>query len=131
ECIKPIATLKTVISQLHDIEKGETVGYNRAFTAPAPLKTATLPIGHADGIGRHYGNGKGFVTVHGQKAPVIGNVCMDMLMVDVSGIVCKEGDEVTVFGDDPTAETLAGSAGTIAYELITGISQRVKRVVIK
>lgn len=128
--LEPIATLKSVISQIHHIEKGETIGYNRAFTAPKPLKTATLPIGHADGIGRQYGHGRGFVNIHGKKAPVIGNVCMDMLMVDVSGIHCKEGDEVIVFGNNPTAETLAESAGTISYELITGISQRVKRVVI-
>lgn len=129
--LKPVAVLKTVISQIHHIKKGESVGYNRAFIAKKPLTTATLPIGHADGISRRYGHGKGFVTLYGKKAPVVGNICMDMLMVDVSGIACKEGDEVIVFGARPTAETLAESAGTISYELIAGISPRVKRVIVK
>lgn len=129
--LKPIATLKSVISQIHHIEKGETVGYNRAYSATTFTKTATIPIGHADGIGRHYGNGKGFITVHGSKAPIVGNICMDMLMADISGIDCKEGDEVILFGDSTTAEVLAERAGTISYELIAGISQRVKRVIVR
>lgn len=126
--LKPIAGLKTIITQVHHIAEGESVGYNRAFVAEKPTVTATLPLGHADGIGRRYGNGKGFVTLHGKRAPIIGNVCMDMLMIDVTGIPCREGDEVLVFGAEPTAETLAEAAGTISYELITGISPRVKRV---
>lgn len=129
--LKPIATLKTIISQIHHIEKDESVGYNRAFKSENVLKTATLPIGHADGIGRQYGNGKGFVTIHGQKAPIVGNVCMDMIMVNITDIDCNEGDEVLVFGKNPSAEDLALSANTISYELITSISQRVKRVFIK
>lgn len=130
--LKPIASLKTVISQIHRIEKGESVGYNRAFKSDGLLtKTATLPLGHADGIGRIYGNGKGFVTINGQKASIIGNVCMDMIMVNVTDIDCKEGDEVIVFdGNTISAETLADSANTISYELITSISQRVKRTFI-
>ena len=95
--------------------------------ATAQTKTATLPLGHADGIGRSYGNGNGHVMIHGQKAPIIGNVCMDMIMVDVTHIDCQEGDEVIVLGPDASAETLANSAGTISYELITGLSQRIKR----
>lgn len=129
--LKPIATLKTVISQIHHIEKGESVGYNRAFKSDGILKTATLPIGHADGIGRQYGNGKGYVTIHDQKAPIVGNVCMDMIMVNITNIECNEGDEVIVFGKNSSAEDLALSANTISYELITSISQRVKRVFIK
>ncbi|WP_111308908.1 alanine racemase [Confluentibacter sediminis] len=130
--LKPIATLKTIISQIHTIEKGESVGYNRAFKSTTKIRTATLPIGHADGINRIYGKGKGFVTIDGEKAPIVGNVCMDMIMVDVTNIECKEGDEVIIFGPDfTTAETLAESAGTISYELITSISQRVKRVLLK
>ena len=125
--LKPIGTLKTVISQIHTIKQGHSVGYNRAFKSDAPLKTATLPIGHADGIGRQYGNGKGFVTINGEKAPIIGNVCMDMIMVNVTTIDCKEGDEVIVFGENPTAEHLALTSNTISYELITSVSQRVKR----
>lgn len=131
--LKPIASLKTVISQIHKIEKGESVGYNRAFKSEELFtKTATLPLGHADGIGRIYGNGKGFVTINGKQAPIIGNVCMDMIMVNITGIECKEGDEVILFnGSTTSAETLAERAGTISYELITGISQRVKRVILK
>ena len=127
--LKPIATLKTSISQIHKIEPGESVGYNRAYFSEGYKITATLPIGHADGIGRQYGNGKAFVTVNGEKAPIIGNVCMDMIMVEVTGIDCKEGDEVIVFGEMPSAEHFAKDADTISYELLTGISQRVKRIV--
>jgi len=129
--LKPIATLKTIISQIHNIEKGESIGYNRAFKSNEVLKTATLPIGHADGIGRQFGNGKGFITINGQKAYIIGNVCMDMIMVNISDIDCKEGDEVIIFGQNTTAENLAETANTISYELITAISQRVKRVFMK
>jgi len=127
--LKPVATLKTVISQIHKIEPGESVGYNRAYFSEGYKVTATLPIGHADGIGRQYGNGKAFVCVNGEKAPIIGNVCMDMIMVDVTGIDCKEGDEVIVFGEMPTAEHFAKGANTISYELLAGISQRVKRII--
>ena len=128
---KPIASLKSVISQIHHISKGETVGYNRAFKSEASQKTATLPIGHADGIGRQYGNGKGYVIINNQKAPIVGNVCMDMIMVNVTGIDCKEGDEVIIFDANHTANNLAQSANTISYELITSISQRVKRIILK
>lgn len=126
--LKPIANLKTVISQIHKIEPNESVGYNRAFKSTNYLTMATLPIGHADGIGRIYGNGKGFVFVNDKKAPIIGNTCMDMIMVDVTGIDCKTGDEVVLFDENYSAEELAASADTISYELVTGISQRVKRV---
>ncbi|MBU2949734.1 alanine racemase [Tamlana agarivorans] len=127
---KPIGTLKTVISQIHDIIEGESIGYNRGYKATGTLRSATLPIGHADGIGRQYGHGKGFVTIHGKRAPIIGNVCMDMIMVNVTDIDCEEGDEVIIFGESPNAETLAETANTISYELITHISQRVMRVII-
>ncbi|MDW5289522.1 alanine racemase [Formosa sp. PL04] len=128
---KPITTLKTVISQIHHIPKGESVGYNRGHICDAPLTTATLPLGHADGIGREYGNGKGFVAINGQKAPIVGNTCMDMIMVDITHIDCQEGDEVIVFGDYPTAEEFAATANTISYELLTGLSQRIKRIIIR
>ncbi|WGD35893.1 alanine racemase [Olleya sp. YS] len=126
--LKPIATLKTTISQIHTIHKGESLGYNRAFIAKQDTKTATLPIGHADGIKRQYGNGNGFVTINNQKASILGNVCMDMIMVDTTKINCKEGDEVIVFDQNHTAETLAENVNSISYELLTAISQRVKRV---
>ncbi|MDG1715112.1 alanine racemase [Lacinutrix sp.] len=125
--LKPIATLKTSISQIHIIKKGNSLGYNRAFVANKDVRTATLPIGHADGIGRPYGNGNGFVFINGKKAFIIGNVCMDMIMVDITSIPCKEGDEVIVFGPEHSAEELAGSIQSISYELLTSVSQRVKR----
>lgn len=126
--LKPIASLKTVISQIHDIEKGESVGYNRAYVASGFERIATIPIGHADGLGRHYGNRVGYVFVNGKKAHIIGNVCMDMTMIDITGIDCQEGDEVIIFNKDHSAEKLAETVGTISYELITAVSQRVKRV---
>lgn len=127
--LKPIASLKTIISQIHTIEKGSTVGYNRAFKSDGVLKTATLPIGHADGIGRQYGNGKGFVTINGKTAPIIGNVCMDMIMVNITDIDCNEGDEVIIFDTNTTtAEDLSLNINSISYELITSVSQRVKRI---
>ena len=127
----PIASLKSIISQIHLIEKGKSVGYNRAFITDKNQKIATIPIGHADGIGRIYGNGVGYVIINNKKALIVGNVCMDMIMVNVSDIDCKEGDEVIIFDQNSTAEQLAEKAGTISYELITSISQRVKRQIIK
>jgi len=131
ENLKPIAKLKSVISQIHRIEKNETVGYNRAYKASGFEKTATIPIGHADGISRQFGNGKGYVIINDKKAPIIGNVCMDMIMVNISDIDCNEGDEVIIFDGTHKASHFAESANTISYEILTAISQRVKRVVIK
>ena len=119
-----------VISQIHTLKKGDTLGYNRAFVAKAKTLTATLPLGHADGIGRIYGNGRGYVMINGQQASILGNVCMDMIMVDVTAIDCQAGDTVIVIGPNASAEHLANAAGTISYELITGLSQRIKRKVI-
>jgi len=123
----PIASLKSVISQIHLIEKGESIGYNRAYISSEVKKTATIPVGHADGIGRQYGNGKGYVYINNLKAFIIGNVCMDMIMVDITNIDCKEGDEVIIFNSNHSAEDFAKTSATISYELITSISQRVKR----
>ena len=124
----PIATLKSVISQIHLIEKGESVGYNRGFISDSFIKIATLPIGHADGIGRQYGHGKGFVTIKGKRAPIVGNVCMDMVMVNITDIDCAEGDEVIIFNKSNSAEELGKTINTISYEVLTSVSQRVKRV---
>ena len=124
----PVHTLKSVISQIHKIEPGETVGYNRGHMAAGNEVTATIPIGHADGIPRALGKGKGHVLIKGEKAPIIGNVCMDMLMVNITGIDCKEGDEVVIFGSEQPASELAESANTISYELLTALSHRIKRV---
>ncbi len=130
EQLRPVATLKTVISQIHNIKPGESVGYNRAFTAKDECTIATLPLGHADGIGRIYGNAAGIVTINGHKAPIVGNVCMDMLMIDITDIPCSEGNEVILFGRGHSAEMVAAGAKTISYELLTGISQRVRREIV-
>ncbi len=129
EQLKPVASLKTIISQIHEIAPNESVGYNRAFTSKNYRRTATLPLGHADGIGRQYGNKRGHVNINGKSAPIIGNVCMDMIMIDVTDIDCEEGDEVLIFGPNKSAEDFAASANTISYEILTAISPRVKRVV--
>jgi alanine racemase len=126
--LKNVVSLKSIISQIHLIESGESVGYNRAFTANKPIKTATIPVGHADGISRKLGNKKYSVLVKNQKAPIIGNVCMDMIMVDVTEIDCKEGDEVTIFNSQEMIQEIADATQTITYEILTAISQRVKRL---
>lgn len=126
--LKNTHVLRSIISQIHMIEPGETVGYNRAFVSKGFSKTATIPIGHADGISRKLGNGKGYVTIHGQKAPIIGNVCMDMLMVDITKVNCKEGDTVIVFDSQETINHFAEASETISYEILTAISQRVNRI---
>ncbi|HSQ46115.1 MAG TPA: alanine racemase, partial [Lutibacter sp.] len=127
--LQNVITLKSVISQIQTVEKGETVGYNRAFKAAKTVKTATIPIGHADGISRQFGNGVGYVYINNKQAPIVGNVCMDMIMVNVTDINCQEGDEVLIFKDQMHIEDLAKRANTIPYELLTAISQRVKRAV--
>lgn len=126
--LKPIGTLKTTVSQLLQLKEGDTVGYSRAFKVEGDITIATLPLGHADGIKRQFGNGNAGVMVNGQFAPIIGHVCMDILMINVTGLKCEEGDEVIVFGPENSANDMAKNAGTISYELLTGISQRVKRI---
>ena len=130
--LKPILVLKTIISQIHQLSEGDSVGYNLGYTAKSNITIATLPIGHADGIGRIYGKGIGEVLIGKQMAKIVGNVCMDMIMVDISRISCSEGDEVNIFNDDSyTAEEFTTKAGTISYELITSLSRRIKRKIIK
>lgn len=129
--LKPVGTLKTIISQIHQLKEGDSVGYNRAFIAERPTTTATLPIGYADGLHRQFGNGRAEVLINGKFAPIIGNVCMDMIMIDITGIDCKDGDEVLIFGGPQHAADFASKGNTISYELITGISQRVKRILIE
>jgi alanine racemase len=127
--LKNTHNLTSIISQIHLIQPGETVGYNRAFVAKDPTKTATIPIGHADGIPRSLGNEKGVVYINEQKAPIIGNVCMDMIMVDITKIECEEGDQVIIFNNQKMIQEMANQAETIPYEILTAISQRVKRFV--
>ena len=126
--LKPIAALKSIISQINTLKKGESLGYNRGFIADFDIKTATIPIGHADGISRQYGNGNGFVYINNQKAFIIGNVCMDMIMVDITTIDCSETDEVVIYDGHYTANNLTESVNTISYEIITATSRRIKRV---
>jgi alanine racemase len=127
--LKAVSTLKTTISQLKTIAPGATVGYSRKGSLPEGGRIATLAIGYADGYDRRFSQGKGYVLIHGKKAPVIGNVCMDMVMVDVSGIPeAKAGDEAIVYGEQISLKELADQIGTIPYELLTNISGRVKRV---
>ena len=126
--LENVGTLKSVISQIRTIQEGESVGYGRRFMAEKPTRVATIPIGYADGISRLWGNGVGFVTINNQKAPIVGSICMDMLMVDITEINCKEGDSVIIFGESPTVSFMAKKLQTIPYEILTSISQRVKRV---
>jgi alanine racemase len=126
--LKNVTTLKTTIAQIKNIKAGESVGYSRAGMAKKDTTIATVRIGYADGYPRNLSNGKGSMLVNGMKAPVIGNVCMDMTMLDVTGCNAQEGDEVVVFGEKLSVNEMAMQAGTIAYEILTGISQRVQRV---
>ncbi|CAM2828891.1 bifunctional UDP-N-acetylmuramoyl-tripeptide:D-alanyl-D-alanine ligase/alanine racemase [Flavobacterium frigoris] len=126
--LENVGTLKSVISQIRTITAGESVGYGRKFMAEKPTKVATIPIGYADGISRGWGNGVGFVSIKDKKAKILGSICMDMLMVDVTEIDCTEGDSVIIFGESPTVSYIAKKLNTIPYEVLTSISQRVKRV---
>ena len=126
--LETVGTLKSIISQIRIIPAGDSVGYGRRFMAEKQTKVATIPIGYADGISRAWGNGIGFVSIKEQQAPILGSVCMDMLMVDVTQIECAEGDDVIIFGESPTVSYIAQKLHTIPYEILTSISQRVKRV---
>jgi len=127
--LKNTHNLYSIISQINIIQPGETVGYNRAFVASKVTRSATIPVGHADGISRKLGNGNGFVVVNNQPAPIIGNVCMDMIMVDVTNIECNEGDPVVLFNHQQQIEYIAHKCETIPYEILTALSQRIKRFV--
>lgn len=127
--LKPTAFLRTPVLQVKTLAPGETVGYSRAgLVKEVPARIATLAIGYADGVNRHLSGGKAHFSVHGHRVPTIGNVCMDMCMVDVTGIDVKPGDMVTVFGEDPTIFELAEILGTIPYEILTSVAHRVHRV---
>ena len=130
--LENVASLKTTVAQIRTIQAGETVGYNRRGTVDKESRIATIRIGYADGYSRRMGNGVGFVFVRNKKVPVIGNVCMDMTMIDVTDVPdIAEGDTVEVFGKNIRVEEVAKECNTIAYEILTGISQRVKRVYIE
>lgn len=129
--LRNVSTLKTKISQIKKIHPGESVGYNRRFIANVPTTVATIPIGYADGLKRSMSNGVGEVNVNGSLCPIIGNVCMDMTMINISNTTAEVGDQVVIFGISPTISEIASHAGTIPYEILTSISQRVKRVYVE
>ena len=126
--LEHVSTLKSTISQIKTIKPGESVGYNRRFRATHEISIAVIPVGYADGLNRRLSNGKGAVFINNKKAPIVGNICMDMCMVDVTGLEVKEGDDVIIFGKEYPISAMANSLETIPYEVLTGISRRVKRV---
>ena len=126
--INNVASLHTTILQLRHVPAGETVGYSRRGTIDHDSVIAAIPIGYADGLDRHLGNRNGYCLVGGHRAEYVGNICMDVAMIDVTGIPCQEGDSVEIFGDNLPVTTLSDKLGTIPYEILTGISNRVKRV---
>ncbi len=123
-----VSTLKTTISQIKHLHTGDTIGYSRKGIAKKEMTIATVGIGYADGLSRRLGNGVGKMLVMGQFAPIVGSICMDMTMIDITGIPAREGTEVIIFGPDYTILELANQMGTIPYEVLTSISSRVKRV---
>jgi alanine racemase len=130
EQLRSIGTLRTEISQIKKLHRGDSVGYGRKGVIEKESTIATIAIGYADGFFRAFGNKKACVWVNGSLAPVIGNVCMDMTMIDISGIKAQEGDEVIIFGDELPLISLAEKIHTIPYEILTNISERVKRIYI-
>ena len=126
--LHPISTLRSTILQIHDVPETETVGYSRRGKLVRPSRIASVPIGYADGLNRRLGNGQGYCIVNGKQAPYVGNICMDVCMIDVTDIPCHEGDSVEIFGPQLPVTQLAEWLGTIPYEVMTGISTRVRRV---
>ena len=123
-----MSTLKTTILQLRRVPAGETVGYSRKGKIEHDSVIAAIPIGYADGLNRHLGNRHCYCLVNGQKAEYVGNICMDVAMIDVTGIDCQEGDKVEIFGEHLPVTVLSDVLDTIPYEVLTGVSNRVKRV---
>jgi len=119
------------VSQVSELKPGDSVGYGTTFTADRPMKYATLPVGYADGLTRALSGGKGAVYIAGHRCTILGRVCMDMCMVDITGLEVNPGDEVEILGPHQSASDLANAAGTISYEVLTGIGPRVPRLYIK
>lgn len=126
--LESVARLKSTISQIKTVKAGDSVGYNRAFISKKEIRLAIVPIGYADGLSRRLSNGKGHLLAGGVLVPLVGNICMDMCMLDVTGIDVAEGDEVIIFGPERPLQELAGEMDTIPYEVLAGLSRRVKRV---
>jgi len=125
------SSLKSVISQIKEVPAGESVGYNRAYVSDEKIRIAIIPIGYADGLSRALSNGNGQVIINGKRAAIIGNICMDMCMVDISIIDAQEGDEVIIWDTQKHILDIADNLNTIAYEVLTNVSQRVKRVFVQ
>ena len=128
EGLKSVSTLKTTILQIKNIAAGESVGYSRKWTLSRDSRIGCIPIGYADGLDRHLSNGVGEVIVNGKRAPIIGNICMDITMIDLTEIAAEEGDTAILFGEELPVTEMAEKLNTIAYEIITSVSSRVKRV---
>ena len=128
QVINHVSTLKTTILQMRMVKAGDTVGYSRKGKIEHDSMIAAIPIGYADGLNRRLGNRHGYCLVNGQRAYYVGNICMDVAMIDVTGIDCKEGDSVEIFGDRLPVTVLSDTLETIPYEVLTGVSNRVKRV---
>lgn len=126
--LQNVGTLKTTISQINNVKFGDSVGYNRKWTATKDTVIATIPVGYADGLNRKLGNEKGFVYLKNKKVSIIGNVCMDMCMLDITDIEAVEGDEVFVFHDSESIKEISSCLETIPYEILTNVSRRVKRI---
>ena len=129
--LTPVASLKCKVLQVKELGPGDTVGYGRWGRAREGTVIATIPVGYADGIDRHLGRGAASFSLNGQRVPTIGNICMDMCMLDVTGVPAAVGDTVTVFGEDPTVEELASILGTIPYEILSSVPRRIERMVIR
>ena len=131
--LSPVASLKCKILQIKHLRpEGGTIGYGRhGMIAPEGTTIATIPVGYADGIDRHLGCGRASFSLNGHRVPTIGNICMDMCMLDITGVDAQVGDTVTVFGEDPTASELADILGTIPYEILTSIPRRIDREIIR
>jgi alanine racemase len=131
--LKPVASLKVKILQIKELKAEDgAIGYGwHGHIAESGTRIATIPVGYADGIDRHLGCGRASFNVNGRRVPTIGNICMDMCMLDVTGVDCEVGDTVTIFGEDPTVSELAAILGTIPYEIMTSVPRRIERVIVR
>ena len=129
--LQPVINLSSVITQIKKIKKGETVGYNRTFTAEEDMQIAIVPVGYADGFPKELSNGIGYMLVHHKKCPIVGKVCMDMTMIDVTGLDVSIGDEVIIYNAENSLDKIGAIIGKIPYELLTAISKRVPRIYVR
>ena len=129
--LSPVASLKCKVLQVKKLGPEDTVGYGRWGHAKEGTVVATIPVGYADGIDRHLGRGNASFSLNGHRVPTIGNICMDMCMLDVTGVPCEVGDTVTIFGEDPTVSELADILGTIPYEILVSVPRRIHRLLVR